>query len=120
MYAHALKGPDAARFLKHLLRHTPGSLLVVWDGAPIHRSQPVKELLANKMGQRLWLERLPAYAPELNPNEGVWAHLKCVELKNLACDDMLHLRRELRRALERLRKKPAVIMGCFAESGRLV
>jgi hypothetical protein len=33
---------------------------------------------------------------------------------------MLHLRRELRRALERLRKKPAVIMGCFAESGLLV
>jgi transposase len=35
--------------------------------------------------QRFWLvvERLPAYAPELNPVEGLWSSLKAVELANL-------------------------------------
>jgi hypothetical protein len=33
----AFKGEEAVRFLKHLLHHIPGKLLVVWDGSPIHR-----------------------------------------------------------------------------------
>jgi hypothetical protein len=37
----AYKSPDVVRFLKHLLRHIPGTLLVLWDGSPIHRGQPV-------------------------------------------------------------------------------
>ena len=37
------KGPDVVNFLRHLLQHIPGKLLVLWDGAPIHRSQVVKE-----------------------------------------------------------------------------
>jgi transposase len=61
----------AARFLLHLLRQMPGLLLVIWDGASNHRSQPVKALLASEVGQRLCLEQLPAYAPDLNPAERV-------------------------------------------------
>src|SRR5215218_5910422 len=38
----AFKGEDAVRFLKHLMRHIPGKLLVVWDGSPIHRAGAVK------------------------------------------------------------------------------
>ncbi|MBK8474786.1 MAG: transposase [Opitutaceae bacterium] len=60
----SIRGPQAAEFLETLLRHIPGKLLVIWDGAAIHRSQPVKAVLAASNG-RLWLERLPAYAPEL-------------------------------------------------------
>jgi putative transposase len=61
------KGKDAAGFLKHLLRHIDGKLLVLWDRSPIHRSQVVKDLLA-KEGSRIHLEQFPAYAPELNPD----------------------------------------------------
>jgi transposase len=43
-------------FLGHLLRHLPGKVLVGWQGLPQHRA-------------RLATERLPAYAPELNPVE---------------------------------------------------
>jgi transposase len=40
----SLRGPDVVRFLQHLLRHIPGKLLVIWDGAPIHRARVVKHL----------------------------------------------------------------------------
>jgi transposase len=79
----AFKGEDAVRFLKHLMRQIPGKLLVVWDGSPIHRGRMVKDFLASGASSRLQLEQLPGYAPDLNPDEGVWKHLKCVELRNL-------------------------------------
>ena len=113
----AYHSEDVARFLKYLLRHIPGKLLVIWDGAPIHRGQPVKEFLANGGSPRVWLERLPGYAPELNPDDGVWNHLKHVELPNVCCHDLPQLRRELRLATARLRHKPDIIKACFRQRG---
>ncbi len=56
-------------------------MILIWDGLPSHRSRLMSEFLAK---QRRWLEvrRLPAYAPELNPVEGLWANLKGRELAN--------------------------------------
>ena len=113
----AFKGEDAVRFLKHLMRQIPGKLLVVWDGSPIHRGGAVKDFLANGAASRLRLEQLPGYAPDLNPDEGVWKHLKCVELKNLCCKSLSELRVELRKAKERLRHKRDVILGCIRQPG---
>jgi transposase len=113
----AFKGPDVVRFLKHALSQIPGKLLVIWDGSPIHRSKAVKEFLAEGAASRVRLEQLPAYAPELNPDEGVFKHLKCVELKNLCCQDIAELRTELRKAKERLRHKVHVILGCIRQPG---
>ena len=113
----AFKGPDVVRFLKHALSQIPGKLLVIWDGSPIHRSKAVKEFLAQGAASRVRLEQLPAYAPDLNPDEGVWKHLKCVELKNLCCQDIAELRTELRKAKERLRHKVHVILGCIRQPG---
>ncbi len=69
MRDRSLRGPDVVRFLQHLLRHIPGKLLVIWDGAPIHRAQVVRDFLAAGGAARIRLEQLPAYAPELNPDE---------------------------------------------------
>ena len=113
----AFKGPDVVRFLQHLLRHVPGKLLIIWDGAPIHRSHEVKEFLANGAAERIRLEQLPAYCPDLNPAEGIWKYLKHVELKNLSCQNFPHLRRELRKAKERLRHKIDVIRGFIKQPG---
>lgn len=113
----AFKGEDAVRFLKHLLRHIPGKLLVVWDGSPIHRGRAVKDFLESGGASRVQLERLPGYAPDLNPDEGVWKHLKCVELKNLCCESLAELKIELRKAKERLRHKREVILGCIRQPG---
>jgi transposase len=120
MRERSLRGPDVVRFLQHLLRHISGKLLIIWDGAPIHRAQVVKDFLAQGGAARIWLERLPAYAPELNPDEGIWNHLKRVELRNLCCDDLTELRLELRLAAARLRHKSAVIRGCITECGYVV
>jgi transposase len=113
----AFKGPDVVRFLEHALRQIPGKLLVVWDGSPIHRSKVVKRFLAEGAAGRLQLEQLPGYAPELNPDEGIWKHLKHVELKNVCCRSLSELRRELRKAKERLRHKKHVIFGCIRQPG---
>jgi transposase len=116
----ALRSPDVVRFLQHLLRQIPGKLLVIWDGAPIHRGQPVKDFLAAGGAERLHLEPLPAYAPELNPDEGIWRYLKRVELRNVCCPTLWDLSHELRLAVARLRHKAAAIRGCIAHAGYAV
>jgi transposase len=112
----AFSSADAVAFLRHLLRHIGGKLLVIWDGAPIHHGA-VKTFLANGGAHRVHIEPLPPYAPDLNPDEGVWHLLKDVEMRNLCCTDLLHLRHELRLAIMRLRAKPHLIRACFAGAG---
>jgi transposase len=107
----AFDGAAVVRFLKHMLRHVPGKLLVVWDRLPAHRSCLVKEFLRQGAAARLYLAQLPSYAPELNPDEGVWNYLKRVELGNLCCHDLHELHSELRKAVARLRHKTGVIQG---------
>jgi transposase len=114
---HAIDSGDVAAFLKHLLREVPGRMVLIWDGSPIHRSHTIQEFLASGAAQRLHLERLPAYAPELNPGEGLWQQLKGVELRNLCCFDIPHLRGELRDAVKRVRRKPRVLQGYFQGAG---
>jgi transposase len=113
----SMNGLDSVHFLKHLLWQTNSNLLVIWDGSPIHRNQCVKDYLANGATKHIHLERLPAYAPDLNPDEGVWDHLKYVELRNMCCSDLNHLHRELNLAILRLRHKPDLIQSFFALAG---
>jgi transposase len=108
---HPLRGPDVVGFLQHLLRHIPGKLLVVWDGSMIHRAQVVKSFLARGAAKRLHLDRLPAYAPELNPAEGLWHTLKRVELRNLITHSLPELRAQVRLAVARLRHRPDRLRG---------
>ncbi len=115
---HALKSPDVVRFLQHLLSHLPGKLLVIWDGAPIHRGQPVKDFLAQGAARRLHLEYLPGYAPDLNPlDAGLWPLLKYGELANVCCTDQRHLRQEIHRAAARLRHKRHLLRSCVHHAG---
>jgi transposase len=115
--AHSVKGPDVVRFLRHLLAHISGPILLIWDNLPAHRAQPVKEFLASRAAKRLTLKALPSYAPDLNPQEGIWHFLKYVELKNVCCHQLAELRLEVRRAIERLRFKIEVILGCIRQPG---
>jgi transposase len=113
----SFKSQDVVRFLRHLLGQIPGKLLVIWDGSPIHRSRAVKDFLASGASSRLKLEQLPGYAPDLNPDEGIWKHLKYVELKNVCCQSLAELKVELRKAKERLRHKRDIILGCIRQPG---
>jgi transposase len=88
----AYQAVDVVRFLGHVLRHIPGKLLIMWDGASIHRSQAIKDFLSAGAAKRIHFERLPGYAPDLNPDEGIWSYLKYRELKNVVCQNKTELR----------------------------
>jgi transposase len=109
----ALDSADVVAFLEHLLREVPGRMVLIWDGAPIHRSHAIKGFLANGAALRIHLERLPAYAPELSPGEGLWQQLEGVELRNVCCFNLLHPTHELRGAVKRVRRKPRLIKSFF-------
>jgi transposase len=112
----AFTSADVVGFLKHVHRQIGTKLLVVWDGAPIHYGE-VKTFLAQGAATDIHIARLPGYAPDLNPIEGIWQYLKHVELKNVCCHDLAELKQELRKAIARLRHKPHVIDGCIRQVG---
>lgn len=98
-----------AWFLREVLKHLRGPVIVVWDRGPMHRGSEIRRLLEDY--PRLALEALPPYAPELNPVEQIWTHLKWNRLCNLAPKDSVHLDQlvfeelhPLRNDHERLRK----------------
>jgi transposase len=109
----AINGERVVAFLQHILRHVAGKLLVVWDGAPIHRGKAVKRFLADGGATRMKLLSLPSYAPDLNPDAGVWRWLKRVALGNGCCEPLAELRYELRLAFARLRHRKAVLEACI-------
>jgi transposase len=114
-----MKNYDVARFLQQLLRKIPGKLLVIWDRGTIHKGPALRALYRAERG-RIKTVRLPQYAPELNPEEGIWHLLKDVELKNVCCNSLRELRRALRLAQVRLRRKLKRILACFKHSGCLL
>lgn len=112
----AFNSADSVSFLKHLRRQIGGRLMVIWDGSPIHRKE-VTRFMAEGGAAHIHLERLPAYAPDLNPDEGVWQQLKNVELRNVPCQSLAQLRHELGLAIMRLRSKPQVVRSFFVGAG---
>lgn len=107
---------DMAVFVQHLLEVLGGPLLLIWDRSPIHRGD-VDTVVAQAGPEQLWIEPLPPYAPDLNPQEAVWQHLKHVELRNVVCVSLRQLRWQLQRALMRLRSKPTLLRSFFAYAG---
>jgi transposase len=114
----SLTNADSVVFLEHLLRQTGKRLLVIWDGSPIHRWKEVREFLSGPGSKKVHVEALPGYAPDLSPlHQGVWHHLKEVEMGNLTCLDLEQLHLELHLAVGRLRQKPHLIKSFFAAAG---
>lgn len=112
----ALDSLDSVLFLRHLVPHVSATWLVLWDGSPIHKGE-VRTCLADGGAKQIHVEQLPPDAPDLHPGEGVWQHLKRVEMRNLCCRNLVHLRRELDLAITRLRRKPHLVTACFAGAG---
>jgi len=111
MYEGTIKGEQVVDFLSHLMRHLPGKLLIVWDGL----SGRVEEFLGRQKG-RVWLERLPAYAPELNPVEYIWGYWKKHELPNFCPKNYAELSTQARRALGRMRKRKTLVTAFWKQA----
>lgn len=104
---------EVAAFLRLLLQHLRGHIILIWDGGPIHKGPALNHLLARN--PRLHVERFPAYAPELNPDEQVWNHLKA-RLANGSPLSTAALMNDISVALRRARRSPALLRGFIRES----
>lgn len=107
----------AVQFVGHLLRHLPGPILLLWDSAKIHKSTELKEFRKMDTIGRLQIEHFPAYAPEVDPQEYIWHHLKHVDLRNLTSRSIDDLWGHLRQATKRLRARAAVLRGLARHAG---
>jgi transposase len=89
---------------------------VLWDGLPSHRSRAMRDWIRT---QRSWLvvERLPTYAPELNPVEGLWSSLKAVELANLATPTLGEVITQAHHGIERVRRTPHLAYSFLRHAG---
>jgi transposase len=105
----------SADFLRALMRHLRGAVIVVWDGGPMHKGEPIEQVLRDF--PRLSLKRLPPYAPELNPVEYLWSHLKYGRLANFAPDDVFQLNAVLRRHLHHTAQSSNMLRSFFDASG---
>jgi transposase len=115
LFPGAIRSPQVVQFLAHLLRHLDCQLLVVWDGASTHRSRVVWDFVRQQQG-RLWLEFLPAYAPELNPVEYLWSYWKQHELPNFCPHTFGQLSHHARQALRRMRKRNTLVTGFWLQA----
>lgn len=108
-YHHSISSFEVIAFIGQLQRQIQGKLLVIWDGAPIHRSKELKAYLSKGAARRIHLERFPGYAPDLNPKEWIWGYMKRVDLANVACDQLADLDKLIHCSKRRLqRNRPLV------------
>jgi len=105
----------AADFLRALMGRLRGAVMVVWDGGPMHKGEPIQQVLHDF--PRLSLERLPPYAPELNPVEYLWSQLKYGRLANFAPEDVFQLDAVLRRHLHQTAQSSNMLRSFFDASG---
>jgi len=112
----SLNGLHAIESPVHMGRLGAERLLVIWNVSPIHRRAEVRAFLA-EAGDAIHRESLPSYAPDPNPGEGLWRHLKDVEMRDLACGDLEQLHQELHLALGRVRQKSRLTGSFFEGAG---
>ena len=105
---------STGRRVRRLLRDQPGPVYLIVDGHPAHRARATTEFVAGTDG-RLKLFFLPAYSPELNPDEWVWKNVKHDRAGKTTVASKDDLKATVISALRRLQKLPALVRGFFAD-----
>lgn len=108
----AIKSPRIIEFLKALHKTIGRNLLIVRDGLAAQRSRLVCAFVESTRGV-IQLERLPAYVPEWNPVEYIWAYLKKHALANFCAHDLAHLSDTARQKLQSMQRRPTLIAACW-------
>jgi transposase len=111
-----IRAPQVIAFLRSLRRHLRGRVLLVWDRLGAHRARLTRDWRAR---QRHWLqvEWLPPYAPELNPVEYLWAHLKGGDSANFCALDLVALETHIRGTVRRVRTHTDLAWSFLQHSG---
>ena len=113
LHAKNISSDEVHDFLWYLLQHLRGHVIVIWDGAAIHNPTGLQDIC--RRYPRLHLEKLPAYAPELNPIEAAWHAVKH-PLANAQPDNIPQLGRALLCSLRKARASQRVLRGCISQS----
>ena len=114
LYKGSIRSAEIVEFLQALLGHIRGPLLIVWDRLSAHRSRMTRDFMAGQ--DRLWVEYLPGYAPELNPVEYIWAYWKQHELSNVCPKDYWSLDEVARKSLKRMRRRPRLVTAFWKQA----
>lgn len=111
LYEQNINGPTFAEFVKGLLRTIRGPVTLIWDGSRVHGTPAVGAVLTKRKGVEVY--RLPKYAPELNPDEGVWSNSKEVKLRGIASGDIDDLEVDAYIALEDIGRDQSLLRSFF-------
>jgi transposase len=109
-------------FLGQLEKQLPGyKVILIWDGLPSHRSRPMSQYLQQQQ-QQSWLSvvRLPAYAPELNPVESLWANILGQELANRSVDELGEMVEGVRSGFNRIHSERWLLHSFLDHTGLLI
>jgi putative transposase len=110
----AMSGAEVILFLKHLLRHVRGSIIMLWDKHPIHKRKMVTQFLdRHPRIDRHWF---PTCAPELNPMEFVWTQVS-ESTASTAPHNVRELESNVRRGIARTRVSQRRLWACIEASG---
>ena len=112
---HNVRTDDFEAFVAWLLRRLGRSITLVMDRLQAHRSAARR--LKARFGRRVVIEWLPAYAPDLNPDEQVWQRAKYVELANFIPEDVDELEAALDGAMERTGSQLSLLRSFFDHAG---
>ena len=112
-YHRTLRGEEVVGFLKPLLHHLRGPVVLLWDRGPIPRRQLVQAFLHRY--PRVQAEYFPAYAPELNPAEYVWTRVDDA-LANGTPQNEQELTRHLRASMRKLNSSQSLLWSCIYAS----
>ena len=118
LYEQNIDGPIFAQYLTELLRAVRGPTTMVWDGLKVHSAKEVRAVLANN--PRVHVYVLPAYAPELNPVETMWANTKSVKLRGIAAEDIDDLDAKTYVALDEIGDSQQLLKSFFAGTPRII
>jgi transposase len=110
----SVKSENLVKTLEHVQRQMPGKIILIWDRASIHLSKITKAYLQKH--PEILIEELPAYAPQLNPEEYCHGNIK-QHLKNARSANKEEIRSMLDRGFARLRKRPDLLLGFFHIAG---
>jgi transposase len=105
------RGSAVAHFIAEVQRKVPHPIVLLWDGMPIHRANPVLEYLNRH--RTIVVEMFPPHAPDLNPVDKIWFYVKFDRLPNFTPPDLADLRVHITEEFRRLQKRPDVLESLF-------
>jgi len=112
IYTTRLNAQGFITLLTHFMRRRTGKVFLVLDGHPAHSAKVVAQYVQSLKG-RLELHFLPGYAPELNPDEFVWNHLKRQGVSKTPLRRDESLRSRVQADLAAIKAHPALVRSFF-------